>query len=168
LFHIVQPNGLLDPSTFIFSLDGEERHQGFELNLYGEPLEGLRIIGGFMYLDAKLTRTQDGLSDGKPADGKSKYNPTLGVDWQPKALRGLGLSAHLKHASEFYINSGAIEAPGWTTLDLGAHYSFNAWNNNPIVARLSVRNITNEAYWSSQYLYRGAPRTVLASLTMNF
>lgn len=168
-FQIAQPMGITDPQTMIFSLDGEQRNRGLEASIFGEPIAGLRLLGGVMLLDAELTKTEGGASDGTRAIGVSKINATLGGDWAPHALRGLVLSARGTYASSFYPFGavGLFEAPSWTRLDLGVRYSFGR-GDHPVTVRLNVENVLNEAYWQNAYLYRGAPRTVLVSATTRF
>lgn len=35
-------------------------YQGLELNVFGEPIEGVRLLGGVMLLNAVLAKTQGG------------------------------------------------------------------------------------------------------------
>lgn len=53
----------------IFSTDAEQQNQGIELSVFGMPTDSLRILGGFTWLDAEMTKTQDGILDGKTAIG---------------------------------------------------------------------------------------------------
>jgi iron complex outermembrane receptor protein len=168
-FQISQPMGITDPETLIFDLDGEQRNRGIEASIFGEPIKGLRLLGGLMLLDAELTKTEGGLSDGTRAIGVSKVNATLGGEWSPPALQKLVLSARGTYASSFYPFGavGVFEAPSWTRLDLGARYSFSA-GEHPVTVRLNVENALDEAFWQNAYLYRGAPRAVLMSATIDF
>ena len=51
-----------DPdSLLVFGVFGEQRNRGVEFNLAAEPTDGLRLIGGFSVIDAKLRKTGDGL-----------------------------------------------------------------------------------------------------------
>ena len=60
LFQIKRPNGITNVTTNRFSLDGQQRNRGLELNVFGELRPDLRLLGGVTYLDSKLTRTQGG------------------------------------------------------------------------------------------------------------
>jgi iron complex outermembrane receptor protein len=171
VFQIARPQGLIDQQTMIYSLDGEQRNRGLEIGIFGEPQPGVRLLGGVMLLDAELTKTEDPANSGRRADGVSKVNVTLGGDWSLSFLPGLALSARGTYASPFYMSGsvylGNVEAPSWTRFDLGASYAFNAFER-PVTMRLNVENVFDEAYWSSQYFYRGNPRTVVASATVKF
>ncbi|HEY5756359.1 MAG TPA: TonB-dependent receptor [Steroidobacter sp.] len=171
VFQIARPQGIIDQQTMIYSLDGEQRNRGLELSIFGEPQPGVRLLGGVMLLDAELTKTEDPANSGRRPDGISKVNVTLGGDWSLSFLPGLALSARGTYASPFYMSGsvywGNVEAPSWTRFDLGASYAFDA-NEHPVTMRLNVENVFDEAYWSSQYFYRGNPRTVVASATVKF
>ena len=63
LFQIEKPSGITRADRR-FSVDGEQRNRGLELNAFGELWPELRLLGGLTYIDSKLTRTQDGRFDG--------------------------------------------------------------------------------------------------------
>ncbi|MBL8265618.1 TonB-dependent receptor [Steroidobacter sp.] len=171
VFQIARPQGIIDQQTMIYSLDGEQRNRGLEVSIFGEPQPGVRLLGGVMLLDAELTKTEDPANAGRRPDGVSKVNVTLGGDWSLSFLPGLAISARGTYASPFYMSGSAywgnVEAPSWTRFDLGASYAFDA-NQHPVTMRLNIENVFDEAYWSSQYFYRGNPRTVVASATVKF
>ncbi len=64
LFQITQPSILTNVTNNTQYLGGEQRNQGLELNFFGEPIEGVRLLGGAMFLDAVLTKTQGGATNG--------------------------------------------------------------------------------------------------------
>ncbi|MDX1556752.1 MAG: TonB-dependent receptor, partial [Xanthomonadales bacterium] len=78
-FHIEQPTGIIIDN--VFSDDGRREHNGLEFTIFGEPAEGIRIVGGLTYIDAELTRTQDGLFDGNTATGVPDLLANLNFEW---------------------------------------------------------------------------------------
>lgn len=46
LFEINRPSSYTDPVTNVFSFGGEQRNQGVEWGFFGEPMRGVRLIGG--------------------------------------------------------------------------------------------------------------------------
>jgi iron complex outermembrane receptor protein len=166
VFEIAQPNGITDTQTLRFGLKGEQRHRGLEMNVFGEPIEGVRLLGSAMLLDAELTKTKDGINNGDRAQGTSKVSATFGADWATPFLSGLALRASGTYTSSFVVGSQAVEAPSWTRTDLGARYHFES-SGRPVVFRLNVENVFDKAYWMSSSLYRGAPRTFLFSATVS-
>jgi iron complex outermembrane receptor protein len=168
LFEITQPGGILDPDTLVFSVDGERRHRGIELNTFGSPMEGVRLLGGLTLLDAEFTRTEGGANDGITPTGVSEVTVSLGVEWDTPFLQGLTVTARAHYASSFVVNSVDLEAPGRTLVDLGMRYATTALGP-PVTLRLNVENATDQTYWATGLdLLRGAPRTVLFSATVDF
>lgn len=167
LFQIAQPSGFTDPVTLVFSMAGEQRHRGVELNTFGEPVRGFRLLGGAAYTDAELTKTAGGVNEGHVPTNISKVTASLGAEWDPPFVKGLTLTARGIYSGPFYINlANTIEAPSWTTLDLGARMGFSA-GGKPVMVRLTVENALDEDYWNSAFLYRGSPRTFLMSATVD-
>jgi len=168
LFEISQPSGITDPTTLVFSLDGDRRHRGIELNTFGSPVTGFRLIGGVTYLDAELTRTEGGLNNGRTPAGISKFRASLGGEWDVPFVDKLTFTLQGIHASSFHVdNANAIEAPDYTTVNVGARYSTSA-AGKPLTIRLNIENVFDEAYWNSFDLVRGAPRTALLSGTLAY
>ena len=71
LFQIKRPSAFTDANNR-FGPNGEQRNRGFELTAFGELRPDLRLLGGFTYLDSKLTRTQGGRFDGKDTRSESR------------------------------------------------------------------------------------------------
>ncbi len=44
-------------SKSIYGADGEQRNRGVEWGFYGSPMDSLRVMGGFTYIDPKITKT---------------------------------------------------------------------------------------------------------------
>jgi iron complex outermembrane receptor protein len=174
LFQIARPSGATDPSTNTFGLIGEQRNRGLELGVFGEPVEGVRFLGGVTYLDGRLTRTATGVGEGNKAPGVPEIQLNFGAEWDVPGLRGVTLAGHVIHTAKQYFDvDNARSIPDWTRLDLGARYRFGA--PVPITIRFNVENVTDNEYWASSVgtfgtgeLSAGAPRTFLLSTTFDF
>lgn len=167
-FQIEQPSGQVDPVTRIYGLDGEQRNRGLELNVFGEPVKGTRLLGGFMLLDGKLVRTANGANDGNTAAGASRWTATLGVEWDTPFQPDLTITARaVYNGSQYLDNANTQKIAPWTRLDVGARYSFQH-NSTPITIRATVANALNKRYWQgiSGGLTIGQGRTLLLSATM--
>lgn len=168
LFEISQPSGITNPTTLVFSVDGERRHRGIELNAFGSPVAGFRLLGGVVLMDAELKKTEDGLNDGHTPQGISKFRASIGGEWDVPFMDQLTFTLQGIHAGSFYVdNANAVEAPSYTTVNIGARYSTLA-GGKPLTIRLNIENVSDEAYWSSYDLVRGAPRTALLSGTLAY
>lgn len=177
LFQIVRPSTISVPGTPLptLALNGEQRNRGIELNIFGEPTDGIRLLGGVMLLDAVLTKTQGGLNDGLTAAGSPTVNFVMGGEWDTPFAKGLTLTGRVVHASSQYIDNTSPQRsiPAWTRFDVGARYSFRGPGDTPLTARLNIENVFDNNYWESASgavgtLALGAPRTIRFSLSANF
>ncbi len=171
LFQITQPSALVDPTTNVFEIDGEQRNRGFELEVFGEPLEGIRLLGGYAFIDGELTKTAGGINDGNTAVGVPEHQLRMSAEWDVPGIEGLTLLGRTLYASKQFLNAGNTQSiPGWVRFDLGARYSFDAYGT-PFTARLNVENVADSNYWQStgrSFLSTGQPRTFLFSLSVDF
>jgi iron complex outermembrane receptor protein len=165
------PNPPLLP---IYSIDGENRNRGVEINTFGELTPGWRLLGGASFMDARQVKTQNGTNDGKRAVGIPDVQVSLGTEWDTPFVNGLTLTGRAIHFGDAYADAAnRFLIPNWTRFDLGARYTFaSPWNGKPITLRLAVENVANNAFWmtssADRQIYLGAPRTYLASTTFRF
>lgn len=174
-FQATRPNAQYDTGTRLYSLNGEQRNRGLEFSVVGEPVRGIRLLGGAMLLDAVLTSTPDGKDDGKKAAGAPRSVYRAGIEWDPASLQNLTLTARVSHASSQYVNSGNTQKiPAWTTLDIGARYVLHMPNAKPVTMRVGVNNVFDKRYWASAagvsggWLNMGSPRSVSLSAQFEF
>jgi hypothetical protein len=45
---------------------------------FGEVVDGLRLLGGTTYIDAELTKTQDGINQGNKVPILPSHSPSMG------------------------------------------------------------------------------------------
>lgn len=171
LFQITQPSALTDPNTNIFGVAGEQRNRGVELEIFGQPTDGLRLMGGITYTQGEMTKTSGGVNDGKTAVGVPEVQIRASAEWDVPKVEGATLIGRALYASEQFLDAGNTQAiPGWTRFDVGARYGFDAYET-PMTARLDIENVAGNDYWQStgrSFLSKGQPRTVLFSLTADF
>lgn len=171
-FQIEQPNGFTDTATNTYGLNGEQRNRGVELNVFGEPWHGIRLLGGAAFTQGVLTKTAGGIYDGNKAVGVPTTQLNLGAEWDTPFLAGLTLTGRVIYTSSQYYNaSNAQSIPAWTRVDIGARYKTKV-SGVPVTIRAGVENVFNKDYWASASssfgLARGAPRIFLLSTTMEF
>ncbi len=173
-FEIKQPSAFTDPATNIFSVSGLQRNRGFELNVFGSPIEGVRLLGGIALMDAKLLSTVGGRFDGNDVPGVpvTALNLYGEYDLPHWMAPGVTLTGRLIRTGEvFYDQANTQTVAAWTRVDLGARYSFVGPLGKPILLRAVVENVADNAYWLSAargFLAVGAPRTYMLSATFNF
>ena len=172
LFDITQPSQRLDTATNVLGVDGEQRNRGIELNFFGEVAENVRLLGGLLLLDPRLTKTTGGLDDGKVAVGSSRLQANIGAEWDMPSIPGLSLGGRLTFTGAQYYETAEPrrEIPSWTRLDLGGRYTIEREGAQPIVIRFNVDNALDTEYWASTThgLIAGEARTFKLSTTFRF
>lgn len=174
LFEIKKPVGIYTATgddQYRFGNDGEVRNRGVELNVFGEPVLGVRLNSSMAWMDPTMTKTQSGTYDGNDAIGIPRYQMVLGGEWDIPGLTGITATGKWIHTGRQYADSAnKLQLDSWNRLDLGMRYNMNLPKNN-IIWRVGVENVTNEKYWASAeggYLTQGDPREAKVSMTVDF
>ena len=177
VYRIEQPNSTTfrEPgaSKDTFSMDGEQVNKGVELNVFGEPIEGLRLLTGAVFMHTELDNTANGRNDGNRAPGVPRFQYNLGADWDVPGIAGAALNARVLRTGGQYVNTdNSLSIPAWTRVDLGGRYSFKM-DDKLVTLRANVENVANKAYWASastsnNYLTQGTPRVLRLSASVDF
>ena len=172
MFEIKQPSvaTLADSSQ---SLDNEQRNRGIELNAYGEPIDGLRLLASATLIDAELTKAQND-TQGNDAPGVPDYQYVLGGEWDiPRIDRLTATGRVIRTGSQYVDDNNDYKLDAWTRLDLGLRYTMPVGDADWIW-RAGIDNVTDEDYWAaatttgSEYITQGEPRTFKISATVDF
>ncbi|MGA9703538.1 TonB-dependent siderophore receptor [Pseudomonas sp.] len=176
VFRIKQPAYETNAITQVFGPNGKRQNTGAELSMFGEPLKGVRLLGGVMYIDSELQKTTNGTYDGNRAPATPKYNVNLGAEWDVPTLEGLTLTSRGIYSSSQYLDQSNVkEIDAWNRIDVGARYAFKV-DDKHITLRANVENVADKRYWSSAGasddsepgLTLSTPRTYLLSATVDF
>ncbi|WP_282348974.1 TonB-dependent siderophore receptor [Pseudomonas sp. PS01301] len=155
----------------VYLRDGKQINRGVELSVFGEPVEGLRLMAGGTRLQSELEDTQAGANDGNHAIGVPTFQLNATVDWDVPGLNGLALNARaLRTGGQYADQANNLSLPTWNRFDAGARYTFKV-ERKDITLRMNVENITDKNYWASAnggYLTQGEPRLVKFSGTVDF
>ncbi|MDM0013997.1 TonB-dependent receptor [Variovorax sp. J22P168] len=174
VFEITKPQSFV--VNGVYGDNGEQRNRGFELAVFGEPVRGLRVLGGLTLLDAEQKRTEGGLTDGNDVIGVPRQQFNLGAEWDIPGVRGLAVNARFIYTSKQYADAANLQQlPDWNRFDLGARYLMDIGNGRLLTLRARVDNVFNKAYWAStggypgsNYLVMGAPRTFVLNASVDF
>ena len=172
VFQIEKPQAYVN-SDNVFGLAGSQRNRGLELNIYGEPMRGVRLLGGITFMDPELRGTKAALQDGNDAIGVPRYQAVLGAEWDVPALTGLTLQAYVQRRGSQYVNiDNTGKIPAWTRVDLGARYATKIDGRN-VIWRAGVDNVTDKEYWSTVgndfgQLTQGMGRVYKLSMSVDF
>jgi iron complex outermembrane receptor protein len=166
-------NGI--PAQGDYSAGGEQENRGVELSVFGEPIEGVRVLGGATWLDAEITRALNPSLNGKSAIGVPDFQANVNVEWDVRAIAGLTLEGRVVHTGSQPANgANTVELESWTRFDAGVRYAFVA-GDKPVTLRARVENVADEDQWvavggfpGSNYLTLGAPRTFRLSVSTEF
>lgn len=142
---IADPNAT--PGLAAFTTGGDDAFDGIELELAGEPIEGLRILGAYTYIDARI------VEDGNPATGvRRSAVPDHRIslfgtyEFEQGALQGFGFGGRVEFQSRAPFtsleNSGF--APSYVTFDLTAFYRDILPGAD---LRIYVQNVTDETFF---------------------
>lgn len=159
----------------VFAANGEQENIGLEIAFFGEPRDGLRVIGGWTWLDAELTRTADPLLEGSRPIGTPEFQGNANVEWDVPQLAGLTLEGRLVYTGEQPVDvPNTVELDSWTRFDAGVRYSTDV-AGRPVTVRARVENLADEDHWvavggypGANYLTLGAPRTLRLSVSTDF
>ena len=173
LFRLTRPNAIVVDQRFQAS--GEQQNTGIEFTVFGEPAEGLRLIGGATFLDSELSNTEGGVNEGNTPVGIPELQASFNAEWDVAAVKGLTLDGRIVHTGSQYVNAtNTVELDAWTRLDLGVRYALDL-ADRPVTLRARVENVSDEAYWAStggypgaNYLILGNPRTFTLSASVDF
>ncbi|MPY69298.1 MAG: TonB-dependent siderophore receptor [Alphaproteobacteria bacterium] len=170
VFQTTLPSAITDPATNIFSVDGEQRHRGVEVGLFGEIAKGIRLLGGVSFLNAVLTETAGGVNEGNKAL-VPEWQARLGAEWDTPFVEGMTLTGFLSYASEQYVDqANTQEIPDWAQLDLGARYAVTAYGT-PVTVRFNVTNVFDSNEWAGPRfggVVARDPRTFKLSVKSDF
>ena len=172
-FSTEKPRALVENG--FFSSAGKDRHQGIELTVFGEPVKGLRMLGGLTLLNAEQKETGSTTTDGKDVIGVPKRQGSIGLDWSVPGVTGLSLDARVVASGASYANAtNTLRVPGWSRLDIGARYVTDI-SGKLVTLRARVDNVTDRDYWASVggypnsgYLVLGNPRTFSLTASVEF
>ncbi len=176
-FQISQPSAVTNVAANTLSQNGMQRNRGIELNVFGTPMEGVRLLGGAMFLEAILVNTAGGLNDGWQAAGAPNVQLNLAGEWDTPFAPGLTLDGRMIYTGPQFVGltTPRVSIPDWVRFDVGARYTFeNAKSptGRPVVLRFNVENVLDTNYWSMvNYTTRlnvGTPRTFKLALTTDF
>ena len=158
-----------DPVDSTFSVAaGEVRSRGFDLNVAGNLTPQWRMIGGYAYVDAEVTKDANIPTGTRLLNVPKNTFSLLNVyEFQDGGLKGLGLGLGAKYVDERagQTAANAFSMDSYTVVDLLGYYKVN----ERIRLNLDLKNLFDADYeegaFGNVYAYPGAPRTVQAGIS---
>jgi len=169
VWQVARPAGQANANN-VYGYFGEQRNRGLELGAYGELIPGLRLMGSVAFTQAKLTKTQGGINQGKRAPGVPNNTVSTGLDWDVPQVQGLSLNGRIIRTSSRYLNNAnTLKLSGFTRFDVGARYRTEIVGKE-VTLRANIENLTDKRYWlaSGTFATNGAGRTYMLSASVNY
>ena len=129
-----------------------------------------------MALDARYTQAVDPALVGQRVTNIPRFKGSLFADYKVAAVTGLAVNALASfESSKTATADGSVELPQSWQLDAGISYQHRIAGQSTLW-RLNIENLTDRIYWREApttdwggiYLFPSTPRTVRASVTLNF
>lgn len=173
-FNITKQNvAVAAPNFLSFSVPtGEQKSQGLELDIVGEPIPGWRLIASYALINAEITEDTNLDLIGNRLPGVARNIASLWTTYeiQAGALKGLGFGAGFNFVDR---RSGDLE----NSFEVSSYLIGNAaifYRRDNYRFALNFRNLSNARYIESTGTSRlsgnlyGDPFTVLASFSIQF
>jgi iron complex outermembrane receptor protein len=147
---------------------GEVRSRGFDLNVAGNLTPDWRVIGGYAYVDAEVTKDNVIRSGTRLMTiARNSFSLLNVYEFQDGVFKGLGLGTGLKYVDERAGQTAntAFSMDSYTVVDLLGFYKIN----DKVRLNLDVKNLFDRDYeegaFGNVYAYPGAPRTVQVGIS---
>ena len=152
------------------------RHQGLELALQGRITPQFSVQSTLSVLDAKFVQALDPALVGQRITNVPKLKASVFADYKLTGLPGLSVHGLLGYEDGKTANAdGTATLPSAAQLDLGLGYSHRI-SGKAVRWQLGIENVTDRTYWREAptqswggvYLFASTPRTVRASVALDF
>lgn len=183
-FHITKSNVLTPDLTTPDPSDrkaiGEQRSQGFEMDVTGRITESLSLIGSYAYTDARITKDNSGNQGNRltnvPENSGSLWLRYDVHEYPPLEGLSLGIGGVATGQREGdYENT--FQMPGYVRMDLFAAYRLPI-HQAKVTAQINIRNVLDKRYFEStdpdanvaprNGIYPGAPLTAIGSIRVEY
>jgi iron complex outermembrane receptor protein len=147
-FDIAKPYFEIDRRDGVFRQLGEVTHRGVEASLSGQPLAGLSLVAGAVWLDPRVTgqAVDDGRIGKKPI-GRTSLLVDTSLDYRLPFLPALSLDARVTFEDRRVANAAnTLYLPARTIVDVGARYRTRV-SRTPVVVRAQLRNVGDVFGW---------------------
>lgn len=164
-----------EANTCTRKIDGQARHRGLELSAGLTQAQWQWDIAT-TWTDAKRQAAEiDPSVNGQRALNVPRLSLRAVAQYRFAGVPGLRSSLRLNHeGTRLVTESGSIQLPAWTTLDLATHYDTRIQGTRTQWT-LAIDNLADRRYWRESpkqyghyYLYAGAPRTLRLALKTSF
>ena len=176
LFDITKRNVLVSVGSgvdTVYSVAGEVRSRGLELDASGQLSERWSLIGSYAYTDAEVTK--DPALQGKRLQNVAKHTGSLSAVYDVGSLLGgddLRVGAGARYVGQREGDAkNSFNLPGYTVADLFASYDTKI-EGQKVKFQVNVKNLFDRTYYTSAasrvFVSMGDARQVSVSSTLEF
>jgi iron complex outermembrane receptor protein len=170
-FRIEKPLFALD-DALVFRQRGTVRHQGLEASLAGSPIEGLTVLMGVLWLDARNSGedVENGSLGERPV-GQPGVSGRLAANWRPDGGRSpwsFDIVVDAEGPAQA-TRDNLVQSVALLNVDIGGRYRFKLKGHDATV-RVQLTEVSNSFRWEiagDGAWQTSRPRTVVAFLTVN-
>ena len=147
-FEVVKPYFGLSPVN-LYTHVGELKHRGIEMSLTGKPIEGLNVVAGALFLQARVSGLPvDQGVIGRVPPGTPSRLLRLNLQYSHPTWHGFSLETQIDSQGSMYANRlDTLRVPAETTVSIGARYLFKVMDVNASI-RGQVLNLFNSYAWN--------------------
>ena len=172
IYHIVKENVLTrDPVEPNYSVAaGQVRSRGLDINVAGNLTPEWRVIGGYAYVDAEVTKDNSLATGTRLANiPRNSFSLLNTYEFQDGQAKGLGLGVGVKYVDDRAGQTATqtYNMDQYSVVDLLSFYKVN----EHVRLNLDLKNVFNKGYDEgafNTYVYPGAPRTLQAGIAYTF
>ncbi|WP_324744343.1 TonB-dependent siderophore receptor [Pseudomonas veronii] len=176
LFDITKRNVLVSETVSgetVYSVAGEVRSRGLELDASGQLSDRWSLIGSYAYTDAEVTK--DPALQGKRLQNVAKHTGSLSAVYDVGSLLGgddLRVGAGARYVGQREGDAkNSFNLPGYTVADLFASYDTKI-EGQKVKFQVNVKNLFDRTYYTSAasrvFVSMGDARQVSVSSTLEF
>ncbi len=169
-FSVRKPYFGLDPALRFGAL-GTVENRGIEVSLTGQPLPGVTIVAGSVFVDPRISGTavDSGRIGSRPL-GSITRRSILNIDWRPSGKTPWSIDTAIESTSARTGNlANTLKAPARATLAIGGRYRAKVGGNDALL-RVQVTNLFDEYGWlvsnSGGFTYSPG-RTLVAQISLD-
>ena len=146
-YQIERASEFLDAATNVFGQFGEQRNRGIEWQFFGEPIEGLRAIGGIAFIDAELTEAADPATVGADAIAVANLQANLEIEKDIQAVDGLAVFGRMIYTGEAPQTLDRVQTvDSWFRFDAGFNWELDVEQQETFL-RFQVDNLFDNEYF---------------------
>jgi iron complex outermembrane receptor protein len=134
--------------TFTYVQSGRQNSKGVEVSATGKITDSLRVLGGFMFADARVKQNESApATNGKVPMGSITSLAKVTAEYDLPFARRLTVIGGAYYTGGVYTDPlNAVSMPSHVTFDAGLRYTTKV-NGHDLIARAYVSNLTDARYW---------------------